>query len=156
MRTHYCGKVDEALLDQEVEVAGWVHRRRDHGGVIFIDLRDHEGLLQVVVDPDNPEVFKLGERVRSEFVLRAKGKIRKRPAGTENPNMPTGKVEMYCGELEILNRAETPPFMLDEEDVHEETRLRYRYMDLRRDEMQQRFRLRAAVTREIRRYLDER
>ena len=156
MRSHYCGEVNEALLDQEVTVCGWVHRRRDHGGVIFVDLRDTKGLLQIVIDPDEPEVFQLGERVRSEYVLRAKGKIRHRPEGTENPALFTGQVEMYCRELEVLSRAETPPFQLDEDDVSEEARLRFRYVDLRRPLMQERLRLRAAVTREIRNYLDER
>ena len=156
MRTHYCGEINESLLDKEITVCGWVHRRRDHGGVIFIDLRDSKGLLQIVIDPDKPDVFKLGERVRGEYVLRAKGKVRRRPEGTENPSLFTGQVEMYCHELEILSRAETPPFQLDEEDVSEEARLRFRYVDLRRPVMQERLRLRAAVTRAMRGYLDER
>src|SRR5690606_19566621 len=111
MRTHYCGQVTEALLDTEVTVAGWVHRRRDHGGVTFVDLRDREGLLQVVFDPDAANVFARAETLRSEFVIRVAGKVRRRPAGTENPNLPTGQVEVYGTALEILNRAETPPFM---------------------------------------------
>ncbi|HET7307263.1 MAG TPA: aspartate--tRNA ligase [Gammaproteobacteria bacterium] len=155
MRTHYCGHVDESLLDQEVELAGWVHRRRDHGGVIFIDLRDREGRVQVVFDPDRAETFARAERVRSEYVLHVKGKVRRRPAGTENANLPTGQVEVLAHEMEILNRAETPPFGLDEEDVNEELRLKHRYVDLRRPAMQQHFRRRHQITRVLRRYLDE-
>ncbi|MGD8378606.1 MAG: aspartate--tRNA ligase [Gammaproteobacteria bacterium] len=154
MRSHYCGHVDETLLDQTVEVAGWVHRRRDHGGVIFVDLRDREGLLQVVFDPDAGEIFSRAEKVRSEFVLRVKGRVRRRPEGTANPGLSTGQVEVAATELEILNRAETPPFHQDEEDVGEELRLKYRYIDLRRHLMQGRLRLRHQVTRALRRYLD--
>jgi aspartyl-tRNA synthetase len=146
--------VDETLLDQTVEVAGWVHRRRDHGGVIFVDLRDREGLLQVVFDPDAGEIFSRAEKVRSEFVLRVKGRVRRRPEGTANPGLSTGQVEVAATELEILNRAETPPFHQDEEDVGEELRLKYRYIDLRRHLMQGRLRLRHQVTRALRRYLD--
>ncbi len=155
MRSHYCGHIDESLLDQEVTLAGWVHRRRDHGGVIFIDLRDREGIVQVVFDPDRPETFALAERVRNEYVLQVRGRVRRRPEGTENPKLPTGMVEVLGLELVILNRAETPPFQLDEQ-VSEETRLRYRYIDLRRPEMFARLRLRAEVTRAMRRYLDAR
>ncbi|HET6654752.1 MAG TPA: aspartate--tRNA ligase [Gammaproteobacteria bacterium] len=155
MRTHYCGQVTETLLEQEVELAGWVHRRRDHGGVIFIDLRDREGRLQVVFDPDRADTFALAERVRSEYVLHVKGKVRRRPAGTENANLPTGQVEVLAHEMAILNRAETPPFGLDEEDVNEELRLKHRYVDLRRPVMQQHFRMRHQITRTLRRYLDE-
>ena len=155
MRTHYCGEVREALIDEVVEVAGWVHRRRDHGGVIFIDLRDHHGLLQVVFDPDTPEIFAMAEHVRNEYVLAVKGKIRHRPEGTVNPDMATGKVELLANELTILNASETPPFHHDEH-ASEEVRLRYRYIDLRREDMQQRIRLRADVTRCLRNYLDER
>lgn len=155
MRTHYCGEVNEKLIDQEVTVCGWVHRRRDHGGVIFIDLRDREGLLQVVYDPDIPEVFSTAERVRNEFVLQVKGKVRLRPEGTENPDMPTGKIEILGKELSILNAAETPPFQLDDEDVSEEHRLRYRYIDLRRPEMLNRLRLRSKITNLMRNFLDE-
>ena len=154
MRSHYCGAIDEALIDQEVTLCGWVNRRRDHGGVIFIDLRDREGVAQVVFDPDLPEVFMIAERVRNEYVLRVRGRVRRRPEGTENPELPTGQVEMLGLELEILNTAETPPFQLDESDVGEETRLRYRYIDLRRPEMQRRLQLRAKITRELRGYLD--
>jgi len=155
MRSHYCGEVNASLLDQEVELSGWVNRRRDHGGVIFIDLRDREGIVQVVFDPDAPENFSIAEEVRSEFVLRIKGRVRRRPEGTENSEMSTGEVEMLGLEIEILNRAETPPFQLDDEKINEELRLRYRYIDLRRTEMQQRLRLRANVTRRVRSYLDE-
>ncbi|MGD8525591.1 MAG: aspartate--tRNA ligase [Thioalkalispiraceae bacterium] len=155
MRTHYCGEVNEKLIDQEVTVCGWVHRRRDHGGVIFIDLRDREGLLQVVYDPDIPDVFSTAERVRSEFVLQVKGKVRARPEGTENPEMPTGKVEVLGKELTILNVSETPPFQLDDDDVSEEHRLRYRYVDLRRPEMLNRLRLRSKITNLMRNFLDE-
>jgi len=155
MRTHYCGEVNEKFIDQEVTVCGWVHRRRDHGGVIFIDLRDREGLLQVVYDPDIPEVFSTAERVRNEFVLQVKGKVRLRPEGTENPDMPTGKIEILGKELSILNASETPPFQLDDEDVSEEHRLRYRYIDLRRPEMLNRLRLRSKITNLMRNFLDE-
>lgn len=153
MRSHYCGYINESLLGQEVEVSGWVHRRRDHGGVIFIDLRDREGLLQVVFDPDNPEPFEQAERVRAEYVLRVKGKVRSRPEGTVNPDLPSGKVELLAEEVEILNRAKPIPFQLDEE-VGEETRLRFRYLDLRRPEMQRNLMTRARVTGALRRFLD--
>ncbi|HEX6929096.1 MAG TPA: aspartate--tRNA ligase [Gammaproteobacteria bacterium] len=155
MRTHYCGQVDESLLDQEVTVCGWVHRRRDHGGVIFVDLRDREGLLQVVMDPDEKSVFELGERVRSEYVLKITGLVRRRPAGTENPKLHSGQIEVHARKMELLNSAETPPFVLDDADeVSEEHRLKYRYIDLRRPEMQRRLRLRHRLTTSIRRYMD--
>lgn len=154
MRSHYCGQVDEQLNGQEITVCGWVHHRRDHGGVIFIDLRDREGVLQVVVDPDTPEAFLLAERARSEFVLRAIGKVRPRPTGTVNPNLPTGKVELLVHTLEILNTAQTPPFQLDDPSVQEETRLRFRYMDLRTERMRNNLLLRARVARFFRRFLD--
>ncbi len=154
MRTHYCGEVNESLVGSELTVAGWVHRRRDHGGVIFIDLRDREGLLQVVFDPSAREVFAEAERVRGEWVLKVTGKVRPRPGGTANPNLRSGQVEVLAHELEVLNRADPIPFQLDEE-VKEEVRLKYRYIDLRRDVMQQRLRLRHAITRAMRSYLDE-
>jgi aspartyl-tRNA synthetase len=154
MRTHYCGHIDEALVREEVILYGWVNRRRDHGGVIFIDLRDREGLVQVVVDPDSGDTFASAERVRSEYVLRVDGRVRRRPKGTENPALPTGQVEVVARALEVLNTADTPPFQLDEEDVYEETRLRFRYMDLRRPVMQSRLRTRARLTRVIRQFLD--
>ena len=154
MRTHYCGEVNESLVDRQVTLCGWVNRRRDHGGVIFIDLRDREGLVQVVFDPDHPLIFEAAERVRSEFVLRVTGTVRHRPKGTENPDLKTGQVEVLASELEVLNRAETPPFMIDEQDVHEDTRLRFRYLDLRRSEMLQRMRLRSEIVRRFRAFLD--
>ncbi len=156
MRSQYCGVVDSALLDQTVTLCGWVHRRRDHGGVIFIDLRDREGVVQVVIDPDTPEAFAIAERVRNEFVLQIRGRVRTRPQGTENPNLRSGAVEVLGLELNILNTSETPPFQLDDEDINEDNRLRFRYLDLRRPVMQQRLQLRAKVTRLLRAYLDER
>jgi len=153
MRSHYCGQVNEQLLGQEVTVAGWVHRRRDHGGVIFVDLRDREGLLQIVFDPGAASVFGEAERLRNEFVIRVTGKVRERPAGTVNANLATGRVELVARELELLNRSEPLPFQLDEQ-VGEEVRLRYRYLDLRREVMSQRLRLRFALTRSMRAWLD--
>ena len=153
MRTHYCGQVDEQLIGQEVTVAGWVHRRRDHGGVIFVDLRDRAGLLQIVFDPTAAAVFREAERLRNEFVVRVTGRVRERPAGTVNPHLPTGKVELLASELELLNRSEPLPFQLDEQ-VNEEVRLRYRYLDLRREVMSERLRLRHRLTRSMRAYLD--
>jgi aspartyl-tRNA synthetase len=154
MRSHYCGQVDEKLIGQTVEVAGWVHRRRDHGGIIFVDLRDREGLLQVVFDPDAVEVFREAERLRNEFVIRVKGRLRERPAGTVNANLASGRVELLASELELLNRSEPLPFQLDEQ-VGEEVRLKYRYLDLRREVMSQRMRLRHRITRAMRAFLDE-
>jgi len=155
MRSHYCGHLNESHLDQDVELCGWVHRRRDHGGVIFVDLRDREGLVQVVFDPDNPENFAHAERLRSEYVIRVSGRVRRRPEGTANPDLPTGQVELAASGVEILNASETPPFPVDEHvEVGEETRLRYRYVDLRRPEMLTRMKLRARVTRALREYLD--
>src|SRR3984957_3910430 len=153
MRSHYCGQVDQKLLGQDVTVAGWVHRRRDHGGVIFVDVRDREGLLQVVFDPDLAQVFQEAERLRNEFVIRVSGRVRARPAGTVNANLASGHVELLARELEVLNRSEPLPFQLDEQ-VGEEVRLRYRYLDLRREVMSQRLRLRYALTRAMRAYLD--
>ena len=155
MRSHYCGQINASHIDQEVELCGWVHRRRDHGGVIFIDLRDREGLVQVVYDPDLPEVFSVAEQVRNEYVLRIKGRVRARPEGTVNPDMATGEIEVLGQQLEVLNKADTPPFQLDEhEKASEEIRLRYRYIDLRRPEMLERIRVRSEVTRILRYYLD--
>ncbi len=155
MRSHYCGQVTETQLDQEVSLCGWVNRRRDHGGVIFIDLRDREGLVQVVFDPDRADVFATAERVRNEYVLKLKGRVRSRPEGTINDQLTTGRIEVLGLELEVLNAAETPPFQLDDDDVNEDIRLRYRYIDLRRDAMQQRMRMRSQVTRLMRNYLDD-
>jgi len=154
MRTHYCGQVGRALIDQTITVAGWAHRRRDHGGVIFVDLRDREGLLQVVFDPDAKDVFAQAERVRNEFVLQVTGLVRARPAGTANPNLKSGEVELLCRKLTILNRSEPLPFQLDEH-VSEEVRLKYRYLDLRREEMRDRLLLRHRITRAMRNYLDD-
>ena len=154
MRSHYCGHVNRALVGQTVQVAGWVHRRRDHGGVIFIDLRDREGLLQVVFDPDEPAMFAEAERLRSEFVLAVAGRVRERPAGTANPNLASGEVEVLATKLTVLNKAKTPPFHHDE-PASEELRLRYRYLDLRREEMQRNLLLRHKVTRALRRFMDE-
>src|SRR5512135_3383940 len=153
MRSHYCGEVNERLVGSTVSVAGWVHRRRDHGGVIFVDLRDRSGLLQIVFDPDAPDVFAEAERLRGEWVLKVQGTVRPRPEGTVNPNLASGKVELLATSIEVLNRSEPLPFQLDEE-VKEEVRLKYRYIDLRRDVMQHRLRLRHAVTRAMRSYLD--
>ncbi len=153
MRSHYCGEINESLNGTEIEVCGWVHRRRDHGGVIFIDLRDREGLLQVVFDPDRAEIFAQAERIRSEYVLKVKGLVRPRPEGTVNPNMRTGKVEVLAHELEILNKSETPPFHHDEQ-ANEEIRLKYRYIDLRRENMLGNLMLRHKVTVAMRNYLD--
>ncbi|TNF35947.1 MAG: aspartate--tRNA ligase [Gammaproteobacteria bacterium] len=156
MRTHYCGKLGRAEIGKTVTVCGWVHRRRDHGGVIFLDLRDIEGIVQVVFDPDTVEAFALADKVRSEYVVRVSGIIRERSANTVNPDVPTGFLELLGKELEILNRSDTPPFPLDEySGVGEEARLRYRYVDLRRPEIQQKLRFRSQVSSRIRRYLDE-
>jgi aspartyl-tRNA synthetase len=153
MRSHYCGEINEALVGQEVEVCGWVHRRRDHGGVIFIDLRDREGLLQVVFDPDRAEIFADAERIRSEYVLKVKGLVRPRPEGTVNPKMRTGQIEVLAHELETLNKSETPPFHHDEQ-ANEDIRLKYRYLDLRRASMLGNLMLRHKVTVAMRRFLD--
>ncbi len=154
MRSHYCGQVNEKLVGQEVTVAGWVHRRRDHGGVIFVDLRDRDGLLQIVFDPDNQAQFSEAEKLRNEFVVKIRGLVRERPAGTANANLASGKVELLARELVTLNRSEPLPFQLDEH-VSEEVRLKYRYLDLRRDDMQRRLRLRHKITRAMRHYLDD-
>jgi aspartyl-tRNA synthetase len=154
MRSHYCGQVNESLLGQTVTVAGWVQRRRDHGGVIFIDLRDRDGLVQVVCDPDAPELFAIAESLRNEFVVSITGLVRARPAGTANANLASGKVEMLARRIDLLNRSEPLPFQLDEQ-VSEEVRLKYRYLDLRRDVMAKRLRQRHAITRSMRQYLDD-
>ncbi len=153
MRTHYCGEVSESLSGATIEVAGWVHRRRDHGGVIFVDLRDRAGLLQVVFDPDTPEAFGLAEHLGREFCIQVRGRVRPRPAGTANSHLASGQVELLALELVVLNPSATPPFTLDEE-ANEELRLRYRYLDLRRELMQKRLRQRHAITRAMREYLD--
>ena len=154
MRTHYCGHVNRELIGQTVTLCGWAHRRRDHGGVIFIDLRDREGMAQIVIDPDTPEAFKLAESVRSEYVLKIVCKVRARPEGTVNSNIPTGEVEMLATEIEILNASLTPPFMLDDENLTETVRLQHRYIDLRRPAMQKNLMLRYRVAKTLRDYLD--
>jgi aspartyl-tRNA synthetase len=154
MRSHYCGEINQSLIDQEITLCGWVNRRRDHGGVIFIDLRDRSGLAQVVADPDSEEAFAIADSVRNEFVLRVNGLLRLRPEGTENPELPTGRVELLVREIEILNSSETPPFQQDEDDVNEALRLRYRYLDLRRPSMQKNLTTRHAITRSLRHFLD--
>lgn len=154
MRSHYCGLIRPSHIDETVTLCGWVDRRRDHGGVIFLDLRDREGIVQVVFDPDTQEHFETADRVRSEYVLKVTGRVRSRSEATKNPSMATGEIEVLGKEIEVLNSAETPPFQLDEHtSVGEDVRLRYRYMDLRRPEMQQKLRLRSQVTDAVRRFL---
>ncbi|MFP6812481.1 MAG: aspartate--tRNA ligase, partial [Moraxella sp.] len=157
MRTHYCGLVTENLNDQTITICGWVHRRRDHGGVIFLDMRDREGLLQVVIDPDTPEAFATADSARSEYVLKITGRVRQRYAGTENKNMTSGQVELLAKDIETIATSETPPFPLNDEftNVSEELRLKYRFLDMRRPEMQERMKFRAKATSTIRRYLDD-
>jgi aspartyl-tRNA synthetase len=155
MRSTYCGQVSETLMDQTVTLMGWAHRRRDHGGVIFIDLRDREGLVQVVCDPDRAEMFATAEGVRNEFCLQVTGRVRARPAGTENANLTSGKVEVLCHELVVLNPSVTPPFQLDDENLSETVRLTHRVLDLRRPEMQRNLRLRYRIAIEVRKFLDE-
>ena len=156
MRSHYCGEVNETLVGQTVTVAGWMHRRRDHGGVIFIDLRDREGLVQIVCNPEDADSFAVAEKVRSEYVLEISGVVQPRPAGSENAELKSGKIEVIAKSLQILNSAETPPFPLSEQaDVSEDVRLRHRYIDLRRPEMLQKLRFRSQITRQLRHYLDD-
>jgi len=156
MRTHYCGDINESLIDENVTFCGWVHRRRDHGGVIFLDVRDREGLVQVVFDPDTVEAFNTADSVRSEYVVSITGLVRGRPEGTINENMKTGKIEVLGKEITIVNKAATPPFPLDGyTDVGEDVRLKYRFMDLRRPEMQSKLRFRSKVTSHVRRYLED-
>ena len=154
MRTTYCGLVSEALMEQTVTLMGWAHRRRDHGGVIFIDLRDREGLVQVVCDPDRAQMFAVAEEVRNEFCLKIVGKVRARPAGTVNANITSGKIEVLCQEIEVLNESITPPFQLDDENLSETTRLTHRVLDLRRPPMQRNMMLRYRVAMEVRKFLD--
>jgi aspartyl-tRNA synthetase len=156
MRTHYCGLLNTDQLDQTVSLCGWAHRRRDHGGVIFIDLRDREGLAQIVCDPDRAGMFKIAESVRGEFVLRITGKVRRRPAGTTNANITSGEIEILCHEIEVLNAALTPPFHLDDENLSETVRLTHRVIDLRRPQMQKNMMLRYKVAMVFRRFLDSR
>ena len=154
MRSHYCGEIDQSLIGEEINACGWVNRRRDHGGVIFIDLRDREGILQLVADPSNPQVFAIAEKVRNEFVLHAKGLLRARPEETENPELKSGRVELLCESLTILNEADTPPFQLEDQDVNDEVRLRYRYVDLRRPQMLANLKMRADILKTLRSFLD--
>jgi len=156
MRTHYCGHLNASLLDQTVSLCGWAHRRRDHGGVIFIDLRDREGLAQIVCDPDRADMFKIAESVRNEFVLRITGKVRRRPEGTTNANLASGEIEILCQEIEVLNASVTPPFQLDDENLSENVRLTHRVIDLRRPQMQKNMMLRYKTARAFRRFLDDR
>src|SRR3990172_4093776 len=156
MRSHFCGELNESFIGKRVTLCGWAHSRGDHGGVIFIDLRDRAGVVQTVFDPDRKEAFAAAESVRTEFVLRIQGSVRARPAGTENPHLRTGKVEVVADSIEILNRAEALPFQLDEADLSEPVRLTYRYLDLRRDFMQKNLRLRHKITQTLRRYLEDR
>jgi len=155
MRSQYCGKVTQENLDQTITLCGWVNRRRDHGGVIFVDLRDREGLVQVVFDPDLEEIFHLAEQIRNEYVLQVKGQVRLRPEGTQNRELTTGMIEVLATDLIVLNESETPPFQIDDEDVNEESRLRYRYIDLRRSVMQNNMRMRVNVVNVLRHFLDD-
>nr|MBP8840064.1 aspartate--tRNA ligase [Giesbergeria sp.] len=154
MRSHYCGLVTEALLGQTVTLSGWVNRRRDHGGVIFIDLRDREGYVQIVCDPDRAEMFKIAEDVRNEFCVQVKGLVRARPEGTTNDNLASGKIEVLCHELNVLSASVTPPFQIDDDNLSETTRLTHRVLDLRRPYMQNNLRLRYKVAMEVRKFLD--
>ncbi|MCB8889869.1 aspartate--tRNA ligase [Vreelandella malpeensis] len=155
MRSHYCGQLNETLVDQTVTVCGWVHRRRDHGGVIFLDMRDRDGIAQFVVDPDTADAFATADRARSEYVLRITGRVRLRPEGTQNPNMPTGMIEILAKDVEVLNTAATPPFQLDEHGkVGEEVRLKHRYIDLRRPDMIEKLRLRSRISHSVRAFLE--
>ncbi len=155
MRTKFCGQISESDLDKELDLCGWIDSRRDHGGVIFIDLRDREGIAQVVCDPDQAEAFKIANDCRSEYVLKVTGKIRKRPAGTENPELATGMVELVAHTIEVLNKSETLPFQLDDSDINEAVRLKYRYLDLRRDFMHKNIRTRHRVVKHLRRFLED-
>jgi len=155
MRTHYCGQLNVSNLGQTVTLCGWAHRRRDHGGVIFIDLRDREGLAQVVCDPDRAEMFGIAESVRNEFVLKVTGRVRRRPEGTDNANIPSGEIEILCHEIEVLNTSVTPPFQLDDENLSENVRLTHRVIDLRRPQMQKNMMLRYKTARAFRRFLDD-
>ncbi len=155
MRTNYCGLIDRKSLGQPISICGWVHRRRDHGGVIFIDLRDREGLVQVVCDPDRAETFQIANSLRNEFVVRIEGKVRERPAGTVNSNLVSGEIEVLATGMEVLNASQTPPFMMDDEQLSENVRLQYRFLDLRRPQMQKNMRLRHQAARAVRNYLDD-
>lgn len=155
MRTNYCGAINTEYLTQTVTLFGWVHRRRDHGGVIFIDLRDREGLVQVVCDPDSEETFQTAERIRNEYVLKITGLVRPRPEGTINTNLVSGEIEVLVRTIEILNPSLTPPFMMDDDNLSESIRLEHRYLDLRRPVMQSNLRLRHKVAMAVRVFLDQ-
>jgi len=156
MRSHYCGQLNETLVDQTVTVCGWVHRRRDHGGVIFLDMRDRDGIAQFVVDPDTVDAFANADRARGEYVLRITGNVRLRPDGTQNPDMPTGMIEVLAKDVEVLNTAATPPFQLDDHGkVGEEVRLKHRYVDLRRPDMIEKLRLRSRISHNVRAFLEQ-
>ena len=155
MRTYYCGELNKSHENKEVILCGWAHRRRDHGGVIFIDLRDREGLAQIVIDPDTPDAFKIAETIRNEFVLKVTCRVRLRPEGTINLNLPSGEIEMLASKVEILNESLTPPFMLDDETISEAVRLEYRFIDLRRDVMQKNLKLRNNTSKSVRNFLDK-
>ena len=155
MRTHYCGQINTQHIDQEIVLCGWAHRRRDHGGVIFIDLRDREGLAQIVCNPEQSAMFAIAESIRNEYCLKVTGKVRGRPEGTVNPNMATGEVEVLCQKIEILSASLTPPFHLDDENLSETVRLQNRMLDLRRPQMQRNMMLRYKTARAFRRFLDE-
>ena len=154
MRTHYCGELNSSHIDQEIELCGWVHRRRDHGGVIFLDLRDRAGLAQIVFDPDRAESFVIADSVRNEFVIKITGKVRHRPEGTINSDLTTGEIEILGYSIEILNKSKTPPIQIDDEHVHDDIKLRYRYIDLRRSLMQKNLQLRSKIVKELRAFLD--
>ena len=157
MRSHYCGEINASHQGSTIDICGWVHRRRDHGGVIFLDIRDHTGIVQVVYDPDTVASFELADRVRNEYVLKLSGLVRPRPQGSVNPEMATGEIEVLGNTLEILNVSQTPPFQLDDyTEAGEDVRLKYRYIDLRRPEMQYRLRLRAKIVSAVRNYLESR
>ena len=154
MRTHYCGELNSGHIGQEIELCGWVHRRRDHGGVIFLDLRDRAGLAQIVFDPDRAESFAIADSVRNEFVIKITGKVRHRPEGTINSDLTTGEIEVLGHAIEILNKSKTPPIQIDDEHVHDDIKLRYRYIDLRRSLMQKNLQLRSKIVKELRAFLD--
>jgi len=154
MRTHYCGELNSGHIGQEIELCGWVHRRRDHGGVIFLDLRDRAGLAQIVFDPDRAESFAIADSVRNEFVIKITGKVRHRPEGTINSDLTTGEIEILGYAIEILNKSKTPPIQIDDEHVHDDIKLRYRYIDLRRSRMQKNLQLRSKIVKELRAFLD--
>ena len=154
MRTHFCGELNKSVLDSQVKLCGWVNRRRDHGGVIFLDVRDKKGIAQIVINPDTADTFKLAETIRNEFVLQITGQVVARASEMVNSKIPTGEIEVLASHIEILNSSKPIPFQLDSMETSEEVRLKYRYLDLRRDEMQKRLRLRSKVTHFMRDFMD--